>query len=130
MEMLTANFSREELACRCGCGLVRFHPGALEMLQIVRDDFGEGMIVRSACRCRQHNVAVGGHPRSLHVGDFPHHPTLGCLAFDIEADAAYRGRLFTIMWRRGFSIGWNDLLKFLHGDLRTMIGMPQTTFAY
>ena len=75
---------------------------------------------------------AGGHRRSLHVGDREQHPgQKGCLAVDIETlDGVMRGRLFEIAWRRKWSIGWNGRLKFLHLDLRTLIGMKQVTFDY
>lgn len=126
-------FTRAELGCR-HCGLVEFHPFFLEHLHSLREAFGKSMKVSSACRCRVHNLAVKGHPRSLHVGDHPQYPNqLGALAVDVDFDlddGAYRGELFSVAWRLGWSIGWNGPKTFLHLDRRDFIGLAQTTFDY
>lgn len=123
------HFTPAELRCR-GSGLLRFHPGFLEALHDLRLTFGRPMRVNSACRSSAHNKAVGGHPRSLHIGDEPQHPgQQGAMAIDIAAtDGAYRGALFGLAWDRGWSIGWGR--GFLHLDRRVDIGLPQTTFDY
>jgi len=130
----TTDFTEEEFRCKCGCGLLRMHPGFAEDLQALRSAFGRPMKVLSGCRCKAYNETVGGHPRSLHVGDFPAHADKGqegCLAVDIEAvDGAYRGELFMWGWRMGFAIGWNAKRGFLHNDRRVLIGLPQTCFDY
>jgi hypothetical protein len=132
---VTKHFSKYELSCR-HCGLAKFHPGFLESLEAVREDLGLPMKVTSACRCKFHNDrptymgGAGGHMRSLHVGDHPQHQGQeGTLGVDIEvADGSYRGKLFSVAWKHGFSIGWNK--KFLHLDRRDLIGLPQTSFDY
>lgn len=128
---MTPHFSRAELQCRC-CGLAKFHPGFLESLEAARVEFNEPMKVSGPARCSEHNEIVGGHPKSLHVGDVAMHPgQKGTLGLDIEAaDGSYRGRLFAILWKHGFSIGWNAKKKFLHADRRDLIGLPQTSFDY
>ena len=134
---MTPHFSALELACR-HCGRWRFHPGFLEELEAARVEFGRQMKVRSCCRCKAHNDrpakegGAGGHERSLHVFDQPAHAIAqGTLAIDFEAaDGAYRGDLFALMWRRGWSVGWNAKLGFLHGDRRDFIGLPRTSFDY
>jgi hypothetical protein len=132
MEGALNYFSDNELKCRCGCGLLLLHPGFRSEINLVRDEFGGPLKVNSCCRCASHNVAVKGHIRSLHVGDFPAHADkgqLGTLGIDFDpVDGNAKGRLFGIMWKRGWSLGWNK--NFLHGDLRIWIGMSQTTFEY
>lgn len=128
-------FTKEELACK-HCGLYKLHPAFFETLNILRERFGEPMVVRSCCRCKEYNDSpeVHGHPKSLHVADFPAHAAegqRGTLAIDIEAkDGTYRGRLFSLAWKEGWSIGWNAKLGFLHLDRRDWIGLAQTTFDY
>lgn len=128
-------FTEQELACK-HCGLFKLHPGFDDALDSLRAAFGDPLIVRSCCRCKVYNDSdeVRGHVRSLHVADLPAHADkgqLGTLAVDIETkNGARRGRLFSVMWRMGWSIGWNAKLGFLHGDRREWIGMPQTTFDY
>ena len=128
-------FTEQELACK-HCGLFKLHPGFDDALDNLRAAFGGPLIVRSCCRCKVHNDSevVKGHPKSLHIGDLPAHAALGqqgTLGIDFETpDGAFRGRLFSLMWGRSWSIGWNARLKFLHGDRRDWLGMPQTTFDY
>jgi hypothetical protein len=129
---MTEHFTDTELACRCGCGLKNFHPGFLEELETLREVFGKPMNLNSACRCTSHNTAVGGHARSLHVGDAAMHAgQQGTLAVDVVAtDGEYRGQLFAVAWDLGWSIGWNAKKGFLHLDKRVLIGLPHTTFDY
>jgi hypothetical protein len=133
---LSANFHDYEFWCKCGqCEhLLILHPGFIDSLQEVREDLALPMSPTSGCRCRAHNLRVGGHPRSLHISDFPAHADKGqegTLGADFAAeDGNYRGRLFSVLWRHGFSIGWNAKKKFLHADRRDWIGMKQTSFDY
>ena len=128
---MTPSFTRAELACRC-CGLAQFHPGFLTRLQELRDAFGEPMKVNSACRCINHNVALGAAVRSFHIGDQPQHAgQQGTMAIDIATPSGpYRGKLFAEAWARGWSIGWNAKRGFLHLDRRVDVGLPQTSFDY
>lgn len=130
--MLSESFSANEFACKCGCGLATLHPGFISSLQALRDEFGMPMTVTSGARCKAHNDAVGGHPRSLHICDEPVHAgQKGCLAVDISTpNGQYRGRLFTLAWRYGFSVGWNAKRGFLHLDRRDYVGLAQNSFDY
>lgn len=127
---LATLFTDTELRCRCGCGLLKLHRGFREALVALREEFGRKMILTSACRCRAHNDAVGGHSRSLHIGDEPQHPgQTGALAVDVRTpDGAYRGELFALAWKHGFSVGWGG--GFLHLDRRLDVDLPQTSFSY
>jgi len=133
---LSRHFTDDEFRCKCGCGALKLHPGFIEALQIVREEFGLPMTVTSGCRCKAHNDmpaaqgGAGGHPRSLHICDEPQHPGQnGTLAADIATpDGAYRGRLMFFAWKHGFSVGFGR--GFLHLDRRGLIGLKQTTFDY
>jgi len=126
-------FTDAELACK-HCGLLSLHPGFAEALIELRETLAEPMFVTSACRCLTHNTAIKGHEKSLHIGDHPVYAAQGqrgSLAVDVAAhDGAYRARLFVAAWRKGWSIGWNGPLKFLHLDRRDLVGLPITTFDY
>lgn len=64
---LSRSFSRAEFACRCGCGFDAVLALLVDVLQEVRDHFGQPVTVTSGCRCKTHNAKVGGSPRSQHL---------------------------------------------------------------
>lgn len=124
-------FQISELKCRCGkCGTPEFHPTFVEGLDFLRKALHRPMQITSGARCAAYNKQVGGHPRSLHVWDEPQHEgQLGCMAVDVAFPAnGYRGDLFALAWKLGFSIGWGR--GFLHLDRRQLLGLATTTFDY
>lgn len=125
------NFSPAELRCK-GTGLLAYDARFLDRLQALRLAVARPFKVTSGTRALSHNTKVGGHARSLHIGDRPQHPgQAGALAIDIAVtDGAFRGELFARGWDHGFSLGWNARAGFLHLDLRTLLGLEQTTFDY
>ena len=84
---LSPHFSRQEFACRCGCGIDNVSPNLVDALERMRErlnwrtamDLGprtsdggpreRGLVIRSGCRCREHNASrdVGGKPDSAHL---------------------------------------------------------------
>lgn len=122
-----------ELACR-HCGQFNYHPGVLDKIQDVREDLNEAISPTSGCRCAVHNTASGGKAHSFHISDVipaDHKGRLGCMAIDaFTPSPAYMGRLFACLWKHGFTVGINFNKRFLHGDLRILIGWEQTTFPY
>ena len=60
------NFSPAEIACR-GTGKLLINEPALDKLQALRDRLGKPLIVNSAYRSPEHNRAVGGATRSMHL---------------------------------------------------------------
>lgn len=65
--MLTANFSRDELKCKCGCDKCNMSLPFLLALQTVRDIVGRPLGVSSGYRCAEHNKAIGGAEHSYHM---------------------------------------------------------------
>lgn len=124
-------FKDAELACT-HCGMLKIHRGFRDELENLRRELNQPMKVSGPGRCKVHNVNIKGHENSLHIMDEAQHPgQTGMLAVDIEAaDGAYRGHLFALAWKRGWSIGWNAKKKFLHLDRRDFVGLPQTSFDY
>lgn len=59
-------FTDEELACRCGCGLLP-DMRSVERLYALRHIYGKPIVVNSGARCRRHNKEVGGAPDSAHL---------------------------------------------------------------
>lgn len=60
-------FKSSEFACKCGCGLNNIDPELVKTLDAIRTASGHPMIIASACRCPEHNKAVGGKPDSAHT---------------------------------------------------------------
>ncbi len=57
---LSRNFSRSEFACKCGCGFDTVDAELVNMLEQVREHFGQPITITSGCRCPDHNDTVGG----------------------------------------------------------------------
>lgn len=117
-------FTEAELRCK-GSGKIILAPGFAEALLRLRLGFSRPMVVTSACRSKEHNKRVGGHPRSLHVCDEPYWPTGGCCAVDVATqDANYRAALAYEALKQGWSVGFNK--SFLHLDRRTDFGISDS----
>jgi len=67
MTRLSKHFDRSEFACKCGCGFDVVDVQLLEMLEDIRERFMKPVKINSACRCPEHNKAVGGSPTSQHL---------------------------------------------------------------
>lgn len=117
-------FTVEEISCR-HCGEVKLAPGFASELAALRASFGEPMKVNCCCRCPDHNAAVGGHWRSLHL--IREGRVQGSCAVDVHVpDPQYR----TALAMQALSLGWSvGVYKtFLHLDKREYAGLPQRLF--
>lgn len=61
------HFSREEFACRCGCGLNLLQDSLSVRIDAARGYAGMPFVVNSGTRCPKYNRAVGGSPDSAHL---------------------------------------------------------------
>jgi len=121
-------FARDELASP-DTGEVRLASGFADALEALRAALGKPMIVTSCCRSTAHNRDVGGHSRSLHIYDDPHHGLGGCAAIDIAVtDSRYRAELVRLALTTGWSVGVGD--GFVHLDRRDLAGLPEVLFTY
>ena len=64
---ISPHFSRAEFACKCGCGFDTVDSELLEILEAVRQHFGEPVTVTSGCRCPSWNESQGGGQTSQHL---------------------------------------------------------------
>lgn len=64
---ISANFSRWEFACRCGCGFDAVDVKLLEILEAVRNHYNLPVYVNCGCRCLNHNRSIGSEDSSQHV---------------------------------------------------------------
>ncbi len=104
---LSANFSKREFACKCGCGEAEMSGDHMVLLQATRNIYGGSMIVSSGRRCKKHNKAVGGANNSEHTaGEASDHPFKNTL--DLH-------NLITAAHKAGFKrVGIDFARKFVH----------------
>ena len=53
-----ANFSEDEMRCRCGCGRAEMDPHFMGLLQMMRNMVGLPLPLPSGFRCATHNISV------------------------------------------------------------------------
>lgn len=65
---LSQHFDREEFACKCGrCDQDTIDYKLIEELEHLRQVVAEPITITSGNRCYEHNLAVGGAPKSKHL---------------------------------------------------------------
>jgi len=67
MTKLSEHFSREEFACKCGCGFNTVDFQLIGVLEDLREKFSRPVIISSGCRCWLRNHSVGGSDNSKHL---------------------------------------------------------------
>lgn len=108
---LSANFSRYEFECGCGCGNDYADPVLIERLEELRSRFGDRPItVNSGFRCESHNRKEGGGKHSQHL----HGTAADIVIQGIQQDtvAAYLDE------RYPDSCGVGEYSTFTHFDVR------------
>ena len=117
-------FTDDELRCK-GSGLLRLAPGFGEHLLDLRILWTRPMVVTSCCRSKNHNKAVGGNERSLHVCDLPFWPTEGTCAIDLKiTDPIDQAAFTTLALGKGWWVGLNK--AFIHIDRRIDFGIARS----
>ena len=61
------HFKKTEFTCKCGCGMNNIDLKLVNVLEDIRNHFGQACVVTSGCRCATHNKRVGGVQGSRHV---------------------------------------------------------------
>jgi len=110
-EKINQYLSVSEVTCNCGCGKSDLHPDVAHFFYVMRELFGEAIIVTSGCRCAKHNKACGGTTDSYHLKG---------MAVDVTCKypTAYRlSRLEACGVRAGFN-GVGIGKGFIHFDIR------------
>lgn len=101
---------------------------------VLRVSHGAPLTTNSVCRTPAHNVAVDGHPSSMHLTENPKWPTWGCMGADIRWhnwSAQEQLDFARLAWRLGWAVGLHDL--FCHVDRRADLGnraLPKRVFLY
>lgn len=66
-ERLNKYFTRDEFACKCGCG---YHSVDVELLDVLiglREHYNAPVRINSGCRCEKHNNEVSTSSKSKHL---------------------------------------------------------------
>ena len=110
---LSEHFSRQEFACKCGCGFDTVDYQLVKVLEYIRFICGEkNLFINSGCRCVEYNTRVDGSFNSLHLfgraGDF--------IIKGILAEAVQRRVL--VKYPDRYGIG--SYVNFTHLDTRTI----------
>jgi peptidoglycan hydrolase-like protein with peptidoglycan-binding domain len=64
---ITANFTRSEFQCKCGCNAQMIDAELVAKLQQLRDKLGVPLTITSGYRCLVHNNKIGGSKSSKHL---------------------------------------------------------------
>ncbi len=106
--MTLCHFKLTDFNCPC-CGKNNIDPDFIRQLDAAREWAGVPFRITSACRCAEHNAAVGGEPKSRHMAG---------QAVDIAwTDRAMLGRIVASMYRVGLvSMAVSKDRKFIHVD--------------
>lgn len=116
--MVSEHFSVDELACRCGCGLMNVSPRLVELLERMRHEANRPLSPTSGSRCEKRNREEKGAKHSKHLtGE----------AVDIfTRNGAERHELLKIAFNLGFK-GIGVANSFIHVDIR---GSSPTVWHY
>jgi uncharacterized protein YcbK (DUF882 family) len=117
---MTEHFTDDELACKCGCGLLP-QPDFMVAVDLLRKAYGKPMPVSSGARCPEYNDKVSKTGRSG-----PH--TTG-RALDITVRGADALRLIALAYAAGFhgiGVSQKGESRFIHiDDLDDAPGRPR-----
>ena len=108
MCMVGKYFNRSEFACKCGCGFSDVDINLIGILNQMREEINQLIIINSGCRCEEHNKKVGGSKNSSHVKG---------LALDIKVlNSRYRYLIIVAAINAGINrIGIHS--NFIHIDI-------------
>ncbi len=108
---LSENFNLQEFQCR-HCGQVKLNKRLVEKLQQLRDIAKRPIVINSGFRCAEHNAAVGGADRSLHMQG-------QAVDFAIRQTGMNAQQLLDLCNQVGFTgIGVYQQQGFIHVDIR------------
>lgn len=120
------HFSKEELMCRCGCGVSIMDFVFMERLEAVRRQFGKPMKITSAYRCSKHPVEKA----KSHMGNKPTGMHPNSRAVDVAVDRTDAINLIQIALQQGMTgigVCQKGVGRFIHLDDRDG---PPTIWSY
>jgi|14_taG_2_1085336.scaffolds.fasta_scaffold20577_1 hypothetical protein len=84
-EFISHFFTREEVACKCGCGFDAVSQEVLRPADAYREHYSKPIIPSSVCRCVPHNRKVGGAKASYHLPHVRNKLSNGVMMFESKA---------------------------------------------
>jgi uncharacterized protein YcbK (DUF882 family) len=106
---LSADFSRSEFACKCGCGADNVSMVLVEKLQRLRNFIRRPIVIASGVRCVPYNAKVGGVGGSAHItGDAA---DIACFG----SNTRWQMKRLIYQWQLFNRVGNGD--TFLHVDV-------------
>ena len=109
------NFTRDEFACKCGCGTNKIKDEVIDLAQAVRDEVGFAMPITSGYRCEKHPIERAKMQPGTHSKG---------LAFDVGV-SGWKARMITAALLRrsvgGVGVKQKGSIagRFVHGDIST-----------
>ncbi len=118
------NFTRKEMACRCGCNSEGIQPVLMDKLQELRTRYGKPMTITSGYRCPKHPAEATKTTPGAHA--------LG-LAADIGVQGAEAYEVLKLAFELGFTgigVQQKGSGRFIHLDVATTQLPRPTTWSY
>lgn len=107
---MTPHFTKDELACKCGCGMLPTQE-FMERVETLRVAFGKPMRVTSAARCPDHNDRVSG------TGRTGPHTTGRAIDLGVRGQDAFEVvRLALMLGFTGIGVAQKGASRFIHLD--------------
>ena len=118
---ISKNFNLKEFQCK-GTGEVKLHGELLRLLQSLRDDLGQPLIINSAYRSKSHNERIGGAKRSQHLKGTAVDISLRNLNINAHQLSSIVKRVADKQGISRENLGLGYAKTFLHIDVRGLIG--------
>lgn len=105
-------FTPKEFACR-HCGELHIDEELVEKLEIMRENYGDPVVISSGYRCPIHNARIKGAPLSLHVKGK-------------AVDILLNGKSMDTLHKRGLSVGFRGFGFYDGGWIHMDVGRART----
>lgn len=108
MTFITKSISKEETACKCGCGENNYDLSFILDVQSLKDKLwpDKKIIVHCVCRCPEHNKKVGGASKSHHLSKTKAAIKADAIDFHIEGETPEQSRQkIDPLWHGGMELG-------------------------
>lgn len=105
-------FTRDEFACKCGCGQDTVDAELLHLMETLRGAFERPITITSGNRCLAHNARIGGSEFSYHLKS----KACDFIVKDVDPKQVYEVVLLLLNHRGEGGVGLYD--DWVHVDVR------------